>query len=77
MPKVVAEAAMTRREDVNGWERVVGRIVGLHVHKKLSLLIEVSYCNHIVAYSITHILRLDRDFSLDLCQACRGRKVTA
>lgn len=40
MPKVVAEAAMTRREDVNGWERVVGRTVGLHIHKKLNLLIE-------------------------------------
>ena len=77
MPKVVAEPAMTRREVVNGWERVVDRTVDLHVHKKLNFLIRAMPCDNISMYSITDGLHLDRDFSHDICQACRGRKVTA
>ena len=77
MPKVVAEPAMTRREVVNGWERVVDRTVDLHIYNKIVPLIEVNRCNHTVTYSIIRALHLDRDFSHSLCQACRGRKVTA
>lgn len=77
VPKVVAESAMTRREVVNGWERVVDRTVGLHVHKKLNLFIRAMPCDDISIHSIANRLHLDRDFSHDICQACRGRKVTA
>ena len=50
MPKVVAEPAMTRREVVKGWERVVDRTVGLDIHKKLNFLIRATPCGDISIY---------------------------
>jgi hypothetical protein len=77
VPKVVAEPAMTRREVVNGLERVVDRTVGLHSYKKTNLLMKTLLYGNISIYSIASTSHLDCNFSHDICQACRGRKVTA